>query len=307
MGSKAVTKSCDGNARTSPISRSRLSESSSAAGSSTISAAVGLPNAASHSSCPNSIAAAVSFCCPLDTRWRACLPSTRIPTSARCGPTWVVPRSASRFQLAPSASAKLIPPEPPVNRGPTRRACPGAARRRQQRAAADPRNNDAETRRSRFPLSINSGSQARTRRSRRLGRSQRRVTLFQRALVPTPLIDESWFHVEHSPVEIAPALLGTLLHQSGALRDRSLVPASLWPTRPGSRYGRPPPSPQSHRDYNEPPSGRARPPAQLARNHQFVGAVRISALGAGLCGTIVRAPGKKWPRADWFCPRRSRR
>ena len=47
---------------------------------------------------------------------------------------------------------------------------------------------------------------------RRFG-PQRGVSLLQRPLVPPPLLHEPWFHVEHSPIQVASALLRALLDQ----------------------------------------------------------------------------------------------
>src|SRR5262245_57379483 len=44
------------------------------------------------------------------------------------------------------------------------------------------------------------------------------VPLFQRSLIAAPVIHESWFHVEHAPVQVSPPLLRPLLDEAMNLR-----------------------------------------------------------------------------------------
>ena len=141
---------------------------------------------------------------------RAACPPTCTRTSARCGPAWVRPRWRSRNQLDSERLREGDARGSSRARIAARHPGPQAASR--CRASTAPCAASALARASlkAWPWRRSSGSQARA-----VSGADRKAALrcLQRTGVAQPGIDEMRFHVEHTPVEPAPAPRARLLDE----------------------------------------------------------------------------------------------
>ena len=183
---------------------------------------------------------AQSFSWPRDRCSRRGACSNAIDQSARCGPRVVKPRRqivlARRRELLDAASPRRVQPRSS--------AIVGFAELGQQARASCGRQRPAQSARS----SARASRQARRRSARARGPRhrarwraacpQQRVALLQRALERAPDAQEIMFHVEHTPIEEAPAHLGGPEISScepGSKHDDGDLAQQIGDRRPASR------------------------------------------------------------------------
>ena len=212
------------------MKRPRCSASSSAAGSSRSSVGVVCVTSCSRRSCASVMATATSFCWPRDSTSRAARPSRRTPTSARCGPTCVMCRAASRVARGRERLGQAHGRR--ASRGGS-----GAARRRPLSAATVSCQYGSSCSMKRPRESRDHLAQARQLGVPRGGlvrlALERRVALLQGSGVAQPGIDERRFHVEHRPVHPAAPAAGPLLDQPVDARIDDLDREGLGELREG--------------------------------------------------------------------------
>ena len=216
--------------------------------------------------------------------------------SARCGPPWVCPVPGhAQVQLQRLGQSVVLAPAAVE----TLRWIPSSRRR----ADFVPQGLEGMQQRRRDASSLtgldSSGSQA----ARSAPCSQGRVALAQGARVVASSSDETWFHVEHTPVYPAPALL----RPSSTRRwipDRSAAAAGAWPTPPDLSAGRRPPAPPCRASRSQPTPRRAARivgPAERERRASR----RNQAFACVRSGRTGRARGGRSPPARRSCPSRS--